>query len=63
MLVRNYLTPYISTLVDPDREKNEQARLKAQANLQRLRRVTSASEVAARAKMAADELPAAGRRG
>lgn len=38
MFVRNYLTPYISTLVDPDREKHEQARLKARANLQRLRR-------------------------
>lgn len=38
MFVRNYLTPYISTLVDPDREKHEQARIKARANLQRLRR-------------------------
>ncbi|RKU48924.1 hypothetical protein DL546_009081 [Coniochaeta pulveracea] len=38
VLVRNYLTPYVSALVDPDREKHEQARLKAKANLQRLRR-------------------------
>jgi SpoVK/Ycf46/Vps4 family AAA+-type ATPase len=38
MIFRNYLTPYISTLVDPDREKHEQARLKARANLQRIRR-------------------------
>ncbi|KAJ4300231.1 mitochondrial dynamin GTPase Msp1 [Collariella sp. IMI 366227] len=29
---------YLATVADPDREKNEQARLKAQANLSRLRR-------------------------
>ena len=36
MFVRNYLTPYISTLVDPDKEKHEQARLKARRNLQKI---------------------------
>ncbi|KAG7287744.1 hypothetical protein NEMBOFW57_007258 [Staphylotrichum longicolle] len=36
--VQEVFAPYISRLVDPDREKNEQARLKAQANLQRIRR-------------------------
>lgn len=36
--MRNYLTPYIGALVDPDREKHEQARIKAKANLQRVRR-------------------------
>ncbi|KAK4099652.1 AAA-domain-containing protein [Parathielavia hyrcaniae] len=30
--------PYFDKLIDPDREKNEQTRLKAQANLQRIRR-------------------------
>ncbi|KAK4126583.1 AAA-domain-containing protein [Parathielavia appendiculata] len=32
------LRPYLDKLLDPDREKNEQTRLKAQANLQRIRR-------------------------
>lgn len=46
VLVRNYITPYINTLVDPDREKHEQARIKAKANLQRLRR-SQTSEITA----------------
>ncbi|KAL2200662.1 P-loop containing nucleoside triphosphate hydrolase protein [Corynascus similis CBS 632.67] len=37
-LIREVVSPYLAKLVDPDREKNEQARLKAQANLQRIRR-------------------------
>ncbi|KAL2153368.1 hypothetical protein VTH82DRAFT_4523 [Thermothelomyces myriococcoides] len=37
-LIREVVTPYLAKLVDPDREKHEQARLKAQANLQRIRR-------------------------
>ncbi|KAH6635186.1 P-loop containing nucleoside triphosphate hydrolase protein [Chaetomium sp. MPI-SDFR-AT-0129] len=32
------VAPYISSLFDPDREKNEAARAKAQANLRRIRR-------------------------
>lgn len=47
MIVRNYLTPYLNNLVDPDREKHEQARIKAKANLQRLPR-TKTSEVGVR---------------
>jgi ATP-dependent 26S proteasome regulatory subunit len=34
-LIREYLGPYFAKLIDPDREKHEQARLKAEANLQR----------------------------
>ncbi|KAM7217026.1 P-loop containing nucleoside triphosphate hydrolase protein [Rhypophila decipiens] len=37
-LLREYLLPYVAKLVDPDREKHEQARIKAQANLSRIRR-------------------------
>jgi SpoVK/Ycf46/Vps4 family AAA+-type ATPase len=35
---REVIEPYFAKLIDPDREKTEQARLKAQANLQRIRR-------------------------
>ncbi|KAL1842619.1 hypothetical protein VTJ49DRAFT_4667 [Mycothermus thermophilus] len=37
-IFREIVAPYIAKLVDPDREKHEQARLKAKANLQRIRR-------------------------
>ncbi|KAK3323587.1 P-loop containing nucleoside triphosphate hydrolase protein [Cercophora scortea] len=36
--VREFLAPYIARLIDPEREKHEQAKLKARANLQRIRR-------------------------
>ncbi|KAK0629915.1 P-loop containing nucleoside triphosphate hydrolase protein [Bombardia bombarda] len=36
---REYLSPYLAKLLDPERERHEQARLKAQANLQRIRRL------------------------
>ncbi|KAM7200024.1 P-loop containing nucleoside triphosphate hydrolase protein [Naviculisporaceae sp. PSN 640] len=36
-LFQEYLIPYVTKLVDPDREKQEQARIKAQANLRRIR--------------------------
>jgi hypothetical protein len=38
VLLQKYVAPYLATLVDPDREKHEQARIKARANLQRIRR-------------------------
>ncbi len=37
-IVQNYAAPWLASLLDPDREKNEQAKLKAKANLQRIRR-------------------------
>ncbi|KAK3294682.1 P-loop containing nucleoside triphosphate hydrolase protein [Chaetomium fimeti] len=37
-LIKELVGPYFAKLVDPDREKNEQASLRAQANLQRIRR-------------------------
>jgi ATPase family AAA domain-containing protein 1 len=37
-IFREYVKPYLTTLLDPEREKHDQARLKAQANLQRIRR-------------------------
>lgn len=37
-IIKELVGPYFSKLVDPDREKNEQASRKAQANLQRIRR-------------------------
>lgn len=37
-IVKNLLSSFASTLADPEKEKHEQARLKAQANLARLRR-------------------------
>ncbi|KAL2267767.1 hypothetical protein VTJ83DRAFT_5044 [Remersonia thermophila] len=37
-IFREIVAPYIAKLVDPDREKHEQAQLKAKANLQRIRR-------------------------
>ncbi|KAL2157508.1 hypothetical protein VTH06DRAFT_6059 [Thermothelomyces fergusii] len=37
-LIREVVSPYLAKLVDPDREKHEQARLRAQANLRRIRR-------------------------
>ncbi|KAK5657676.1 hypothetical protein OQA88_2748 [Cercophora sp. LCS_1] len=38
-LFRDVVGPYLAKLVDPDREKHEQARLKAEANLQRIRKL------------------------
>lgn len=38
-LFRDLVGPYIAKLVDPDREKHEQARIKAEANLQRIKRL------------------------
>ncbi|KXX83333.1 Protein MSP1 [Madurella mycetomatis] len=37
-LFRDLVGPYLARLVDPEREKHEQASLRAQANLQRIRR-------------------------
>ncbi|KAK3318627.1 P-loop containing nucleoside triphosphate hydrolase protein [Apodospora peruviana] len=37
-LFREFAAPYLAKLLDPDREKHEQARLRAQANLQRIQR-------------------------
>lgn len=37
-MVREFIGPYFARLFDPDRDQNEQTRLKAQANLQRIRR-------------------------
>jgi ATP-dependent 26S proteasome regulatory subunit len=37
-LIRDLVGPYLARLLDPEREKHEQASLKAQANLQRIRR-------------------------
>ncbi|KAL2024002.1 hypothetical protein VTK56DRAFT_237 [Thermocarpiscus australiensis] len=37
-LFRELVGPYLARLVDPEREKHEQTRLKAQANLERIRR-------------------------
>ncbi|KAH8894049.1 ATPase family AAA domain-containing protein 1 [Thozetella sp. PMI_491] len=37
-IMQNYAAPWLASLLDPDREKNEQAKLKAKANLQRIRR-------------------------
>ncbi|KAK3391022.1 P-loop containing nucleoside triphosphate hydrolase protein [Podospora didyma] len=38
LFVRQYVAPYLAQILDPDREKHQQASLKAQANLQRIRR-------------------------
>jgi ATPase family AAA domain-containing protein 1 len=38
LLARNIINSLQSTLADPEKEKHEQARIKAQANLERLRR-------------------------
>ena len=38
MLARNIINSLQSTLADPEKEKHEQARIKAQANLERLRK-------------------------
>ncbi|KAK0722131.1 P-loop containing nucleoside triphosphate hydrolase protein [Lasiosphaeria miniovina] len=37
-LFRDLVGPYLAKLIDPEREKHEEARRKAQANLQRIRR-------------------------
>ncbi|KAK0715015.1 P-loop containing nucleoside triphosphate hydrolase protein [Lasiosphaeris hirsuta] len=37
-MIRDHIGPYVASLVDPDREKNEQARLKAEATLARISR-------------------------
>lgn len=37
-VARNLLTPMLSSLADPDKEKHEQARRKAKAHLERLNR-------------------------
>ncbi|KAK2067787.1 hypothetical protein P8C59_001495 [Phyllachora maydis] len=34
---RNYVTPYLTSLLDPEKEKRDEARMKARENLQRLR--------------------------
>lgn len=39
LLTKNILSSLSSTLGDPDKEKHEQARLRAKANLQRLRKI------------------------
>jgi hypothetical protein len=36
--MQHYIVPMVGNLADPDREKNEQAKIRAEAHLQRLRR-------------------------
>ena len=44
-MIRDFVAPYLAKLADPDREKHEQARVKAQANLQRIRKKRSEAAV------------------